>query len=637
MSELARLYEQALQGVVPTLTPQTSRLSLWNRWRLRKAVDHVDKAVGAYLRTQANQLEPEEQGTVVRDLIARIVESDSYNGVREKQEVTFEILRRLAHHCEPLIAIINRRCLQVAAFGQVSEFSHGYVKKPGFRIRMTVGSQEATAADKRRIEELQQFILNCGFCDPPRNERPDGWQPGFTAFLEQITRDTLTLDWVTFRRWRADPQTDPKGRYKIVAFAAVDSARIRRVRRKPVRVINGVQQTADWEGERANTNKEIVFVRMSSPGIGGVVEEEYTADEMVALVRNPCTDEGMNGYGYSETERCVHAITAWIWSRDYNMSRFRTDALPRGILAVLGQLNQQQFDMFKLDWMSMLKGVGKRWNIPILRGLPQAGSAVNWIPFDLSSRDMEYHQFLFSCALWMHAIFGIHPEETGFEALSPFRPPLSEASPEFKLKYSQDSSFSPLLRWIQDFVNREILWVLVPDRRYTFEFVGVGDVDQMQDVEFRAALLQSGLTTPRMQWNELDVPIPESLKEHPAWDLPMPFAEGVQLILTLQQAQLQMQQAQGQQQMAQQSAMQQSASASALPGAPSGAFAGGGGGLRTGAFSGRKGSQVASPDNPTGGPPGVLPGAGQPVREGPPGTIGKALLLRRKRRIDYKN
>lgn len=617
---LARLYELAMQSAAPQLQPQVSRSPWWERWQRHRQVEKLDKAVGKYLRERLPQdIEAEEQGTIVRELLTAITANDTYQGVREPQEASFDLLRRMAHHCEPAIAIINTRVRQAGAYGDLPDVRHGYVRKPGFRIRMTLPEEEATPKDRKRIAQLEQFMLNGGFCDPPVDERPDGWQPGLVNFIQQIIRDSLTYDWVAIRRWRASPKVDGAGKYPIVSFAAVDASRIRRKRRRPVKVEDGVIRSEDWDSERANTKEEIVYVKMSSPNDGGTVVEEYSAREMACVVRNPRTDEEANGYGYSELEQCVHAVTAWIWSRDYNMSRFRNDALPRGLLAVLGQLDRQQFEMFKIDWMSMLKGLGKRWNVPILRGLPQAGSSVNWIPFDMNSRDMEYHQFLFSVSLWMHAIFGIHPEETGFQALSPFRPPLSEASPETKLKYSQDSSFTPLLKWLQDLINREILWVLVPDRRYMLEFVGVGDMDQMQDVEFRGALLQTGLTTPREQWNELDKPLPEPIKDHPAWDLPMPFAEGVQLILTLQQAEMQMQQAQQQQQMAQEQAVQQMGAQQGMAmgqGGPSGP----GGGP-----PGMPGQGGGGPPMPGGGdggeaPPGVTPGQGLPVRQMPPGV-----------------
>jgi len=190
-----------------------------------------------------------------------------------------------------------------------------------------------------------------------------------------------------------------------------------------------------------------------------------------------------------------------------------------------------------------MEGVGKRWAIPVLKGINGAnGNAASalWTPMDMSSRDMEYTHFMFMLALWLHAIYQIHPDETGYQALSPFKPPLSQGSPEAKLKYSQDTGLGPILRSVQTFLNNEILWKNWPDRRYSFEFAGVGEFDAMIDAQVRMARLQAGLSTPRLEWAELDQPFPSLLKDHPVIDLPMPIPMGLQFLQGMEQMQLQL-------------------------------------------------------------------------------------------------
>lgn len=546
-SDLALLYDLAQSGAEGvSLVPNAPHGGWLTNWRRRREATALAKAVVPELvKALRERDQAAQQNTIVNETLAVLRMQEDARGVQEKPDASFEWLRRAAHHCEPAAAIIEARIRQVAAFAQIPEMRRGLPRTPGFRVKLTRPEEEMTDDDKRNIADLEQFILECGSCEPPDDEKPQNWQPGFESFLKQIIRDTLTLDFIAVRRWASASDPD---RFPVVCFAAVDAARIRHVSRKRLGVRNGRMMTSPWQGERVNALDEIRTVKMSQT-VGGIIAEEYTAEEMATGVRNPRTDETANGYGYSELERAFNAITIWIWSREYNAMRFHKDSLPRGVMTILGQLNEGQFQAFQLHWKQMMQGLSNRWSIPILRGLPGAGSSVIWTPFDQSSREMEYHQFMFAVALWMHAIFGIHPEETGYEALSPFRPPLSEASPESKLKYGQDTGLGPLLRWLQGFINREIVWKLFPNRRYSFVWVGTGDMDMLQHIQLYVEMLNIGLITPRMVWAELDQEIPEALANSPAWDMPMPFARAMETLSTLSQQAMSQQQMQQQMQM----------------------------------------------------------------------------------------
>ena len=501
------------------------------------------------IKALREQIEAREQGSIVNGLIGEWSLYDgTYNGVVDKPEITFDYLRKIAHNCEVISAIVEKRVNQVAAFCQLPDVRHGYVRRPGFKIRMRKPEDKATPEDRERMSELEQFIMETGWTPPPYSERPESWQPGFETFIRQITRDTLTLDWVAVRKWKSSK--DPE-KFPIVAFAAIDAAKVRRVRKPIKNIEHGVINFGKWtEDGRTNAGGEDrTHVKVVRPDNGTMFVESYTDDELFTAVRNARTDESARGYGYSELERALNAAQVWIDSRDYNSSRFKQDALPRGILSVFGQINEQQFNMFRLSWKESMQGKGKRWGIPMLRGMAGTGSQVQYIPFDMSPREMEYHQFMFTVSLWCHALYGIHPDETGLEGLNPNRPPLSQASPQAKLEYSQDSGLTPLLRWIQDLINREIIWKLIPNRRYMFEWVGTGQYDEVQDIQMRLMLLQAGLTTPEEQWAELDQPIPEEWRDNVAVKLPLPIAEGMQYVDQLRQAAMQEQANQQQQQM----------------------------------------------------------------------------------------
>src|SRR5882672_2294820 len=529
---MGRIYDMAIGNIpLAELKPNSSpadEAPFWRKFifsrKVRRQSDNFYKSLGRNIEAM---MEAEEQHSKV-EMTFDHLSSDSASGVREKPAFTFGYLRGLVANCEPANAIIETLLNMAGSYCQFPDIQGGYVSKPGFRIKLRKSHEEATEEDRDTISEIEEFMLNCGYCEPPIDNRPEGYQKGMQAWVRGFLRDSLTLDWCATRFWRADPKVDREGKYPITCFSYWDAARIRKVRRKNLPLTDGIIRTENWEGKREEYRKEeTVLVEVNSDGPGGIVVDEFKDREMKTGIRNSRTDTLANGYGYAELERCINAISYWIYARDYNGSRFRLDSLPRGILTILGNMNETQFQMFKLEWMQLLQGLGKRWTIPILKGAPTANSAVNWLGLDQSSRDMEYHQFMFSVSLWLHAAFKVHPEETGYEALSPFRPPLSEASPETKIEYSQDKGFHPLMIWLQNWINENILWVMRPDRRYIFEWVGLGDYDRLQEAQYWGEMLQNGQATPAEYWKAADKPMPKIWAGHPAWDTPAPFMVGV--------------------------------------------------------------------------------------------------------------
>jgi hypothetical protein len=531
----------------------------WNfikRPALNRAVESLQYEIQkADFGLQAKKREAAEQGTVVDPALNWWGLYDNAKGTVDPTGITFDACREFVYSCEPLSAIVNKLSTMAGQYHSRALSSSKFVDQPGFRIKLTNRRQARTKQDEERIEELEQFMEEAGYTPPPDGEKPMGWTPGFESFLRSFTLDAFTLDWTCVRMW-ADANDPVK--YPIVSFAVVDSAVIRRRVAFPDGLNNdNTVNFREVEPERKHAPGPIRLCKVDPGGAGRVIEE-YASHEMKAAVRRPNTDESANGYGLSEVRQAFKAISIWAACRDYNSLRFDKDALPRGVLSVLAAINEQQFQAFQLNWAQMAKGLNKRWNTPILKGNPQTGAAVSWTPFDMSNRDMEYSQFQFAVALWIHAIFGMSPDETGFASASPFRPPLSEASPETNLKYSQDTCFRPYMKFLEHWINHNILWVIEPSRRYKFEFVGLGDYDEEADIQMRTARLAAGITTPRMEWEELDITMPDAILNHPAADFPAPFMQGFTAInqLAMQQKQMDDQDAMMQQQQQQQNAQQ---------------------------------------------------------------------------------
>jgi hypothetical protein len=560
---------------------QTAYHAFVQRPAMRRELDSLalQKAVDIEsFEAQSRAFQAKEQGNVVNESLSMYGLYNNAQGVVEPTGITFQAERDFVTACEPLGAIVGKRVEQAAMYSVRCLSREKHVSEPGFRVTMTNRDEVPTKADLKRMSEIEQFIEEGGYTEPPDSEKPMGYQPGFEAFMRQFVRDSLTLDWTNIRRWS---DTDNPKKYPVVAFCCEDAALIRRMVKEPVAVENGVIEYREFPKERTNTTKSIVLVKVDNDGSSRPLIE-FTKDELVTFVRRPRTDEQALGYGYSEIEQAWNAINIWCAARDYNASRFAKDSLPRGLLYIMANMNQQQVDSFTVNWQQMMRGLGNRWNTPIVRATPGAGANVGWTPFDMSSREMEYSQFLFTVGLWMHCIYQIHPDETGFAAASPFRPPLSEASPEQTLKYSQDTGFNPIMRFVAGALNREVVWKLEPSRRYKLEFVGMGDWNEMEHTETQSLKLQTGLMTPRMACEENNTTMPEAIQNHPAFDFPAPFQTGFQLINALAQQMHQQDQQdaamqqQTQQTNAQQKMMQDHPELAAGSGAPGGGPPGGG-------------------------------------------------------------
>lgn len=518
----------------------------------------LDRLFGRHANTEAVEkalesaekrtLEAAAQGAVVATTMMLGGRYGSTQGVQEKTQATCNALRMYARQCEAIAAIRQCRVMQVAPFGSRPDWDHGLPAGPGYRVRMTRRSQDADQDDRRNIERLEQMIEECGFVEPPEEERPITYQRGFEPFLRMIVDDRLTLGWFAVRTWADAVEPD---RYPVVAFCAWDAGRVQHARGWVESVRRGVPQISPPEDRRENGRGRVRYVEMGEGSSSASVVAQYTADQMSLWVGQPRTDVRLNGYGIGETELAMNLAASWMFAERYNSLRFRRDTLPRGFLTVFGNLDEHALQRLRLGFAQQGMGVEHRWAVPIVTGSPQAGSSISWTPIDMSSRDMEYTQFFYTLGIGIHAIFQIHPDETGYSAASPFRSPLSEPSPESQLRWSQDRGLNDLLRSVASFMNRQIVWRLYPDRRYSFEFVGLGDYDRMQRVQFNAQRLQTGQATPRMVWSEMDQPIPESIADHPAWDLPMPLAQGMQYVDAMRQqamSEQQQQMAQRQQQ-----------------------------------------------------------------------------------------
>jgi hypothetical protein len=386
-----------------------------------------------------------------------------------KQQVTgisYTTLSEMVRQAKVISAIVNTRINQVASFTRPprNKYSLGFefVRKDGKTI---------TPADKGATDKLTNFMLCCGEGDASRK------RDYFDNFIRKIARDRLTYDQINFER------IFTRGG-QLHEFVSVDAATIRIALRKFL---------DDKDPRKDTTDLQIVndrgrgFARVNVPlsekayvqVLNNQIVTEYTEEEMAFLVNWPRTDVKVAGYGYSEVEMLVETITAMLFASEYNRRFFSSGSSPKGVLNVKGNMSQIQLDSFKRSWLAQLSGITGAWRTPIVA----AEGGLEFINMQQTNREMEfskYQDFLIKIAC---AVYQIAPEEINFSSQSSTngQGAVFESKSELRLKASRDKGLVPLLMFLENSINREIVFYLTD--KYEFRFVGLDGGTERDKVE----------------------------------------------------------------------------------------------------------------------------------------------------------
>lgn len=336
-----------------------------------------------------------------------------------------------------LNAVINTRANQVAMFTQPSRYSE---KGVGFQIRLKDIGLKPNRNQKATIERIETFILNTG-------TGVDIDRDSFTAFTKKLVRDTYRYDQVNFEK-----VFDKNG--KLVRFVMKDPTTI--------------FFATDRDGHTIKNGHRYVQV------IDNRVVAKFTAREMAFAIRNPRTDIQIAGYGYSELEIALKHFIAHENTETFNDRFFSHGGTTRGILQIKTDENQSQhaLDMFKREWKNSLSGINGSWQIPVV-----SAEDVKFVNMTPTARDMEFEKWLNYLINVITSLYGIDPAEINFPnnggATGSKGGSLNEGNSAEKMQASQNKGLLPLLAFIADTINKQIITEFGDE--YLFQFVG-GDV-----------------------------------------------------------------------------------------------------------------------------------------------------------------
>lgn len=492
-------------------------------WQNAPKPEELSKAIMQDIKSR-QQMDP-------KSAIIDPVNSAYMGGVRDKPtRIPYSTLRNMAK-IPAISAIIKTRLNQVARYSRRPRFDGDL----GFRIGLKDKEAKMSDEQKKKAHDMEEFFLKTGW--QKNRIRKDN----FNQFLRKITKDTLEIDAMAIEKV-------PTLKNEVAEVWAVDSATIELVINNPTGDIDfdvPVYEPVTKRG--AKDRGKVAYVQK----VNGVVSAEYTEDELAYAIRNPQTDLNYVDFGRSELEDLIEIVTGILNSIRYNTTYFTQNHLPQGVLEIVGKYDDRVLEGFKRHWQNLTRGAGGKWSVPVMA--LEEGQGLKFTPFKNSNKDMEFNEFLEFLFNIACAVYQIDPNEVGFKSWTSGSGMTQSDNTEAKMNSSQDKGFIPLMNFLSDTFNSEIVDLIDDD--FVFEWVGVDEEDEDKRLERQEKQINMGTKTVAMVWKENDVDIDAIKKdsggELPSWALAPANAQLIQVFMAdknaeMQQGQQEQEQANGQ-------------------------------------------------------------------------------------------
>lgn len=387
----------------------------------------------------------------------------------------YQVLRRVSNN--PIFqAILNVRSGQVGMFTRpINKSTNG----TGYQV-VLANHAKPTDFQQQMITKAEHFIQYMGVDDPSNiNYKP---RDNFEQFCNKIVRDTFTFDQVN-----AEKTFDRNG--NLHHIKAVDPATI-------------------YKKVDKNTHKIIpnVYVQVAQ----NQIVHQFTNEDMIFAVRRPRTDIWSSGYGQSELEVAMREFQAEQNTEIFNDRFFSHGGSVQGILNIKSSadsagagISQRQLDSFRRMWTRRVTGLTGSWQIPVT-----TAEDVQYINMTPNARDIQFEKWMNFLINVCSSVFNIDSAEIGFPnqsgATGSKSRTMNEGDPKAKLQASMNRGLSPLLRFIENIINDEIITPYFGNT-YAFQFIG----EDISGEEDRADLITKQVQsyrTPNEIRNEHDLP-----------------------------------------------------------------------------------------------------------------------------------
>jgi len=337
-------------------------------------------------------------------------------------------------------SIINLRANQVAAFGTPSRYTLDGV---GFEVVLKEKENKPTPTQTKEIKNIEEFLHYTS------EDRSTGIN--FRTWLKQTVRDVLTYD-------QANTELVYKrnSRTQLMSFYAVDAG--------------SVYYVVDANGNRPTGKTEDKYIQK----IGDDKAVYYKEGELTFDVMNPRTDIYAYQYGLSPLEVVLNQVSYHSMTEEFNNKYFTQGGTTNGLLLINpgenNPMTQQAMEDFRRDWSARFMGANGAWKTPVVNA-----QDAKFINMNQSSKDMEFEKWINYLINIITSNFGVDPAEIGFPnrggATGSKGNSLQESSKSELSELSKDKGLSPLLDFIEDLVNDNIVSKF-GEGEYLFRFTG---------------------------------------------------------------------------------------------------------------------------------------------------------------------
>ena len=388
-------------------------------------------------------------------------------------QITYGTLRAIVYKLPIIQAVIQTRVNQLAAFATPSHDQYSV----GFKLTLRESEKSPTKAARIWIKDMEDIIMRTGVTDNPRG-RDD-----FEVFIRKLAWDSLVYDQMTF-------EMVPNRRGLPAEWYAVDAATMR---------LADARSMAESEDD----TKAIRYVQIYD----SMIINEYSQEELCFGVRNPRTDIYLHGYGVSELEMLIQAVTSLLYGWEYNQKFFSQGSAAKGILNFKGAIPEQSLQAFRRQWYAQISGVQNAWRTPIVNS-----EDLQWINMQGSNREMEYSAWMDFMIKVCCSMYSMDPVELNFSYGNVGqRSALKEASNKEKITESKERGLRPLMRFIARCLNQNIIWPIHSD--FEFKFVGLDSATREDRAELITKRVKSIWTVDELRAEEDRPPLPDGKGE----------------------------------------------------------------------------------------------------------------------------
>jgi hypothetical protein len=409
-------------------------------------------------------------------------------------------------------AIIQCRVDTLLRFSRPEHRRH----EMGFKIHKKDNTSHYTKEEREEIAAIEDFIYHCG----RKEKTPADDRMLFGEFLKLIGRDALTFGHVAIEkvktragglhRFRLLPAESVYLINKNLSKEQVDSDAVKTYQMSKPKS-NNDPKADQVVNEVKNDYLKYVQVSYDNRPLATFGDED-----MVFKLFNPQNFVDTQGYCYSPLELAIINITNHLNVENYNANFFTHGYAARGVLHLKGTVTQQSLANFRRTFYNSISGTQNAWRTPIVSGLDE----VQWVPMSASAREMEYINFNNHLMRILCAQFQIDPTELGLDYLisANGRAPAQQANNEYKIAYSRERGLVPILMFVEDIMNSELLPALDKSLAEKYKFTFTGTTDETPQTEI--AQMQAEMTV----WKSMNDLLAQSQKDkmdEPVGDLPL--------------------------------------------------------------------------------------------------------------------